>query len=267
MTGGQDMTVSENTLAAETTARRLKDKVAIVTGSALGIGRATAELFAREGASVVIVDIRQESCAEAAAQIAAAHGAKTLGVAANVTDLASCEAAAKAAVDTFGKIDILVNNAGITKDNLLMRLSEADWDAVMDVNLKGQFFFTKAVIRTMLKAHAGSIVNIASVVGQEGNQGQTNYAASKGGTIAFTKACAKEFASRNIRVNAVAPGFIKTRLTEAISEEAKRRMAEKIVLGRMGEPEEVAKAILFLASSDASYVTGAVLNVNGGMYF
>lgn len=246
--------------------KRLKDQVAVITGSALGIGRATAALFAREGAKVVIVDIRQEACDETAAAIAKEYGTETLAAAANVTDLASCEAAVKAVVDRFGKIDILVNNAGITKDNLLLRLSEADWDAVIDVNLKGVFFFTKAAIRTMLKAHAGKIVNVASVVGQEGNQGQTNYAASKGGVIAFTKACAKEFASRNIRVNAVAPGFIKTRLTDAISDEAKQRMSEKILLGRMGEPEEVAKSILFLASEDSSYVTGHILGVNGGMY-
>ncbi|MBI5597972.1 MAG: 3-oxoacyl-[acyl-carrier-protein] reductase [Elusimicrobia bacterium] len=260
------MTVDEKTLSAETSAKRLKDKVAVVTGSALGIGRATAALFAREGAKVVVVDLNQAACDEAAAQIAKDTGADTLGVAANVSDLASCEAVAKSVIDRFGKIDILVNNAGITKDNLLLRLTEADWDAVMNVNLKGVFFFTKAVIRAMFKAHAGVIVNIASVVGQEGNIGQTNYAASKGGVIAFTKACAKEFASRNIRVNALAPGFVRTRLTDAISEEAKTRMAERILLGRMGEPEEVAKAVLFLASDDASYITGQVLGVNGGMY-
>ena len=260
------MSVEETTLAAAVGSKRLTGQVALVTGSALGIGRATAALFAREGAKVVIVDLKQESCEQAAAAIAAEHGSEALGVCANVSDLASCEAAVKAAIDRFGKIDILVNNAGITKDNLLLRLTEADWDAVLDVNLKGVFFFTKAVIRGMLKAHAGRIINVASVVGQEGNPGQTNYAASKGGVIAFTKACAKEFASRNIRVNAVAPGFIRTRLTDAVSEEAKAKMAYKILMGRMGEPEEVAKVILFLASEDSSYVTGQVVGVNGGMY-
>lgn len=260
------MSVEETTLTAAVSSKRLKGQVAVITGSALGIGRATAALFAQEGAKVVIVDLKQESCEEAAAAISSEHGAETLGIGANVSDLASCEAAVKAAIDRFGKIDILVNNAGITKDNLLLRLTEADWDAVLDVNLKGVFFFTKAVIRSMLKAHAGRIINVASVVGQEGNQGQTNYAASKGGVIAFTKACAKEFASRNIRVNAVSPGFIRTRLTAAVSEEAKTRMAGKILLGRMGEPEEVAKVILFLASEDSSYMTGQVVGVNGGMY-
>ena len=260
------MTVEEKSLSAQKSADRLKDKVAVVTGSALGIGRATATLFAREGAKVVIVDLNQAACDEAAAQIAKDTGADTMAVAANVSDLASCEAVAKSVIDRFGKIDILVNNAGITKDNLLLRLTEADWDAVLNVNLKGVFFFTKAVIRAMFKAHAGVIVNIASVVGQEGNIGQTNYAASKGGVIAFTKACAKEFASRNIRVNALAPGFVRTRLTDAISDEAKQRMAERILLGRMGEPEEIAKAVLFLASDESSYITGQILGVNGGMY-
>ena len=260
------MTVEEKSLSAQKSADRLKDKVAVVTGSALGIGRATATLFAREGAKVVIVDLNQAACDEAAAQIAKDTGADTMAVAANVSDLASCEAVTKSVIDRFGKIDILVNNAGITKDNLLLRLTEADWDAVLNVNLKGVFFFTKAVIRAMFKAHAGVIVNIASVVGQEGNIGQTNYAASKGGVIAFTKACAKEFASRNIRVNALAPGFVRTRLTDAISDEAKQRMAERILLGRMGEPEEIAKAVLFLASDESSYITGQILGVNGGMY-
>lgn len=260
------MTVSEQAAAAATGTKRLLDKVAIVTGGALGIGRAAAALLAREGAKVVIVDLKQESCDEAAAAIAKDHGVQTLGAAANVADWASVEAATKAVVDRFGKIDILVNNAGITKDNLLMRMSEAEWDAVLDVNLKGAFFFTKAVVRPMLKAHAGRIINIASVVGQEGNLGQSNYAASKGGLIAFTKACAKEFASRNILVNAVAPGFIHTRLTDVVSEEAKSRTLSRILLGRMGEPEEIAKVILFLASDDSSYVTGQCIGVNGGMY-
>lgn len=260
------MTVSEQTAAASTGTKRLLDKVAIVTGGALGIGRATASLLAREGAKVVIVDLKQESCDEAAAALSKEHGVEALGAAANVADWPSVEAACKAVVDRFGKIDILVNNAGITKDNLLMRMSEAEWDAVLDVNLKGSFFFTKAVVRPMLKAHAGRIINIASVVGQEGNLGQSNYAASKGGLIAFTKACAKEFASRNILVNAIAPGFIHTRLTDVVSEEAKSRTLSRILLGRMGEPEEIAKVVLFLASDDSSYITGQCIGVNGGMY-
>lgn len=244
---------------------RLKDKAAIITGGAQGIGRATAELFAQEGASLVLVDVDLALAQKTASELAQG-GAKALGLKADVTDFAQCEAAVKAAVDSFGKIDILVNNAGITKDNLLMRMTDADWDLVLGVNLKGVFNFTKAVSRPMLKAHSGRIVNIASVVGQEGNAGQANYAASKGGVIAFTKSCAKEFASRNILVNAVAPGFIKTRLTEVLPEEVKQKTLGEILLGRMGEPAEVARAVLFLASEDSSYVTGQILGVNGGMY-
>lgn len=245
---------------------RLKDKSAVITGGAQGIGRATAELFAREGACVALVDVDLALAQKTASEIASAAGVKTLGLKADVTDFHQCEAAVKAAVDSFGKIDILVNNAGITKDNLLMRMTDADWDAVLGVNLKGVFNFTKAACRPMLKAHTGRIINIASVVGQEGNAGQANYAASKGGVIAFTKSCAKEFASRNILVNAVAPGFIKTRLTDVLPEEVKQKTLEGILLGRMGEPAEVARVSLFLASEDSSYVTGQVIGVNGGMY-
>ncbi|MEK7656524.1 MAG: 3-oxoacyl-[acyl-carrier-protein] reductase [Elusimicrobiota bacterium] len=245
---------------------RLKDKVAIITGAAQGIGRAAAELFLREGGKVVLVDLDEAMVQKAAAEAASAAGGEALGLRGDVVKYADCDSVVKGALDKFGKIDILVNNAGITKDNLLMRMSEEEWDLVQAVNLKGAFLFTKAVCRPMLKAHAGRIINIASVVGQEGNIGQANYAASKGGLIAFTKACAKEFASRNILVNAIAPGFIHTRLTDAISEEAKKRMTDRILLGRMGEPMDVAKAILFLASEDSSYVTGQVLGVNGGLY-
>ena len=245
---------------------RLKDKVAIITGAAQGIGRAAAELFLSEGGKVVLVDLDEALVQKAAADAASATGGSALGLRGDVVKFADCDSVVKAALDKFGKIDILVNNAGITKDNLLMRMSEDEWDLVQAVNLKGAFLFTKAVCRPMLKAHAGRIVNIASVVGQEGNIGQANYAASKGGLIAFTKACAKEFASRNILVNAIAPGFIHTRLTDAISEEAKKRMTDRILLGRMGEPMDVAKVILFLASDDSSYVTGQVFGVNGGLY-
>ncbi|MEK9145114.1 MAG: 3-oxoacyl-[acyl-carrier-protein] reductase [Elusimicrobiota bacterium] len=245
---------------------RLKDKVAIITGAAQGIGRAAAELFLREGCKVVLVDLDEAMVQKAAAEAASAAGGEALGLRGDVVKYADCDSVVKGALDKFGKIDILVNNAGITKDNLLMRMSEEEWDLVQAVNLKGAFLFTKAVCRPMLKAHAGRIVNIASVVGQEGNIGQANYAASKGGLIAFTKACAKEFASRNILVNAIAPGFIRTRLTDAVSEEAKKRMTDRILLGRMGEPMDVAKVILFLASEDSSYVTGQVFGVNGGLY-
>ncbi|MBI3552796.1 MAG: 3-oxoacyl-[acyl-carrier-protein] reductase [Elusimicrobia bacterium] len=244
---------------------RLKDKVAIVTGSAQGIGYATAELFCQEGAHVVLVDVDADRVAQSASKLAAS-GAQTLGTRADVSKFSDCEAVVKAAMDKWGKIDILVNNAGITKDNLLMRMSEADWDLVLNINLKGAFNFTKAAIRPMLKAHYGRIVNISSVVGVEGNAGQANYAASKGGLIALTKSCAREFASRNIIANIVCPGFVRTRLTDAIPEAEKAKLITKILVGRMGEPIDIAKAVLFLASDDASYITGHVLHVNGGGY-
>lgn len=247
--------------------QRLKDRVALITGSAQGIGRATADYFAREGASVVLADVDGGLVAQSADALAAeVPGARTLGLKVDVTQSADCEAAVKSCIEKFGKIDILVNNAGITKDNLVMRMSEADWDLVLDINLKGAFNCTKAAVRPMLKARYGRIVNIASVVGQEGNAGQANYAASKGGLIAFTKACAREFGSRNILVNAVSPGFIKTRLTDAIPEDAKEKLLAKIIVGRMGDPVDIAQAVLFLASDEASYITGTVLGVNGGGY-
>ncbi len=246
-------------------AMRLKDKVAIITGSAQGIGLATAELFAQEGAHVVLVDVDADLVAKSAQKITE-HGTQTLGLKADVTKFPDCEAVAKAAMEKWGKIDILVNNAGITKDNLLMRMSDADWDLVMNVNLKGAFNFIKAVSRPMLKAHYGRIVNISSIVGEEGNAGQANYSASKAGLIGLTKSTAREFASRNILCNAVAPGFIRTRLTEAIPEADKQKLLQKILVGRMGEPLDIAKAVLFLASDEASYITGVVLKVNGGGY-
>lgn len=244
-------------------AQRLKDKVAIITGSARGIGFTTAELFAAHGAKVVIVDVAQDACEASAKQLGEGN---SLGLACDVTKYEQCEAVVKATVEKFGKLDILVNNAGVTKDNLMMRMSEADWDFVLDVNLKGPFNMVKAAIRPMMKAHAGKIVNIASVIGQEGNAGQANYSASKGGLISMTKSIAREFASRNVTCNAVAPGFINTKMTENLPQEAKDKLLEKILLHRMGDPLDVAKAVLFLASDDSSYITGHVLNVNGGGY-
>ncbi len=245
--------------------QRLKDRVAIVTGSAQGIGFAIAELFSREGAKVVLVDVDNQKVSEAARGLTS-QGFEALGVACDVTKFESCEDAVKETVAKFGKIDILINNAGVTRDNLLMRMSDADWDLVLNINLKGPFNFTKAAIRPMLKAHYGRIVNIASVVGEEGNAGQANYAASKGGLISFTKTCAKEFASRNILCNAVAPGFVKTRMTDMVPEAERQKFLSGVLLGRIGEPIEIAKAVLFLASDDSSYITGHVLNVNGGGY-
>ncbi|MBI5201303.1 MAG: 3-oxoacyl-[acyl-carrier-protein] reductase [Elusimicrobia bacterium] len=246
---------------------RLADKVGLITGGAQGIGRATAELMAKEGAKVVIVDVDEAMAQKTASendQLQGSHVA--LGLKADVTNWEQCEAAVKATVDKFGKLDILVNNAGVTKDNLVMRMDDAQWDFVLDINLKGTFHFTKAAFRPMMKAHSGRIINISSVVGVEGNIGQANYAASKGGVIAFTKSCAKEFCSRNILVNCIAPGFIRTRLTEVVSDEAKKRMMDKILLGRIGEPIDIARVVVFLASEDSSYITGQVINVNGGVY-
>ena len=245
---------------------RLKGKVAIVTGGAAGIGRAIAEAFAREGAKVAITDLDPAQTETAAAEIAKACSAEVAGFGGNVTESSRCEAIVGEVIARFGKVDILVNNAGITKDNLLMRMSEGEWDAVLSVNLKGPFNFTKAVIRPMMKAREGRIINIASVVGQMGNPGQANYSASKGGLIAFTKTCAKEFSSRYILVNAVAPGFIDTRMTAVLPEEVKKALLSHIPLNRMGKPEEIARVALFLASEDSSYVTGQVLAVNGGLY-
>ncbi len=253
--------------SARPSAMRLNGKVAIITGSAQGIGYATAELFVREGASAVLVDLDQAQVESSAQKAALARpGAQTLGLRADVGRFSDCEAVVKAAVERFGKIDILVNNAGITRDNLLMRMSEADWDLVLTVNLKGAFNFSKAVVRPMLKSRGGRIISIASVVGEEGNAGQANYAASKGGVISFTKSLAHELGSRDILVNAVAPGFIRTRMTDAIPEPEKQKILERIVLKRMGEPSDIANAVLFLASEECGYITGHVLNVNGGAY-
>ncbi|MDR2708446.1 MAG: 3-oxoacyl-[acyl-carrier-protein] reductase [Elusimicrobiota bacterium] len=245
---------------------RLKEKLAVITGSAQGIGKAIAELFAQNGANVVISDINQDNAQKTAAEIAQKFGVQTLAIASNVTKLADCENLIKTSIDKFGKIDILVNNAGITKDNLVLRMTESDWDAVIAVNLKGVFNCIKASAKNFLKQREGRIINIASVVGQMGNAGQINYSATKGGVIAMTKTCAREFASRNILVNAIAPGFIRTAMTDALSPEAKEALLSAVPLKRLGEPEDVAKAALFLASDDSSYITGQVIAVNGGMY-
>ena len=241
------------------TGKRLQDRVAIITGAAQGIGFATAELFAAEGAKVVIVDVN------AAKVVTAAASLDGLGLTCDVTKFDQCEAVVNAVMEAYGRIDILVNNAGIAKDNLLMRMSEEQWDLVLDVNLKGAFNFVKACVRPMMKARYGRIVNIASIVGHEGNGGQANYAASKGGLISLTKSVAREFASRTITANAVSPGFIKTPMTEGLPEEVKSRFVARIPLARMGESIDVAQAVLFLSSDESSYITGQVLNVNGGV--
>lgn len=245
---------------------KLKDQIAVITGGAQGIGRSIAFLLAGEGAHLVLSDVDEAKVQATAAEIAQEKKVQAIGVKGNVSHLADCEKLVEASLDKFGRIDILINNAGITRDNLVMRMSDDEWDSVIAVNLKGVFNCTKAAIRPMMKQRKGRIVNIASVVGQMGNAGQANYSASKGGVIALTKTCAREFASRNILVNAVAPGFIRTRMTDALSEEQKKKLLELIPLGRLGEPEDVARVVLFLCSEDSCYITGQTVPVNGGMY-
>lgn len=243
---------------------RLKDKVAIITGGARGIGCAIALLFAKEGADIAIADLNLEEAEKTAGEIELL-GRRTLAFEVDVTDYLKVEVAVNKILDKFGKVDILVNNAGITKDNLILRLSDADWDAVITVNLKGTFNCTKAVSRVMLKQRSGRIINIASIIGIIGNTGQANYAASKAGIIALTKTTAKELASRNINVNAVAPGFIQTEMTARLSEEVRQKMLKVIPLARFGLPQDVANLCLFLASDESSYITGQTLVVDGGM--
>ena len=239
-------------------------KIAVVTGAARGIGQAIAYNLAARGADIVLGDIKAEWLSESA------EGVKKLGrkvwcFELDVTNATAVQNVFNDIAAETGRIDILVNNAGITKDGLLMRMSEEDWDAVLTVNLKGTFACTKAVSRIMMKQRSGSIINIASVVGLMGNAGQANYAASKGGVIAITKSVAKEFASRNIRANAVAPGFISSKMTDALSDEVRQKMLEAIPLASFGTPEDVANAVAFLASDQSSYITGQVISVNGGM--
>ena len=242
----------------------LENKIALVTGAARGIGQAIALQLAADGADLALCDVKVEWLEDTAAKVKAL-GRRVETYAMNVADGAAVgEAVAKAAAD-FGRIDVLVNNAGITRDTLLIRMSEEDWDAVLDINLKGAFLVTKAVVKYMMKQRSGAIVNIASVVGIMGNAGQANYTASKAGLIALTKTTAKELGSRNVRVNAVAPGFIRTAMTDKLSEQAKEAMLRNVPLGRPGEPEDVAKAVAFLAGDNAAYVNGQTLAVCGGM--
>ncbi|MFH1381212.1 MAG: 3-oxoacyl-[acyl-carrier-protein] reductase [Candidatus Omnitrophota bacterium] len=242
----------------------LKNQVAVVTGGARGIGRAIALRFAREGSDIVIGDVNDDAMKEAAQEIEKT-GRSVLTEKLDVTDPTSVQSFVQKALDKFGKINILVNNAGITRDGLLVRMSEADWDAVLDVNLKGAFNCTKVVAKTMMKQRSGKIVNIASIIGIIGNAGQANYAASKGGIIAFTKSIAKELASRNINVNAIAPGFIKTQMTDKLSDDVKNAIMKQVPLGKWGTPEDVANAALFLVGDISSYITGQVVQVDGGM--
>lgn len=243
---------------------RLTGKVALITGGARGIGQSIAMTFAGEGADIVIADVNLEVAQKTATEIEAL-GRKALALEMDVTNYEKVEEGINKILDKMGKVDILVNNAGITKDNLLLRMSQGDWDAVINVNLKGTFNCIKAVTRPMIKQRSGRIISIASIIGLMGNPGQANYAASKAGIIALTKTVAKELASRNISANAIAPGFIQTEMTAKLPEDIKKKMLEAIPLAKLGTPQDVANACLFLASEESSYITGQVITVDGGM--
>ncbi len=244
---------------------QLDGKVALVTGAAQGIGKAIALLLAEEGADVVISDLNLDLASAVASEVKSL-GRRSLAIEGNVADSQSVEAMISEVVEQFGGIDILVNNAGITKDALILRMKDDDWDKVMAVNLKGTFNCMRAALKPMAKQRAGKIVNIASIVGLMGNAGQVNYAASKAGVIGMTKTVAREFAARGLNVNAVAPGFIETAMTDAIPEKAKNELISNIPMKKLGSADDVAKAVLFLVSDDSAYITGQVISVNGGMY-
>lgn len=243
----------------------LSGKTALITGASRGIGRATALAFARSGASVVINYSSNEIAAEEVKKEIESFGGAAVTIRADVSDYGQCEQLIESAIDHFKRIDILVNNAGITRDSLLARMKEAQWQEVIDTNLNGVYNCCRAILRPLLKQKSGGrIINVASVAGIHGNSGQANYAAAKGGVIAFSKTLAKELGSRNITVNAVAPGFIETEMTDVLSEEVKKQVLSRIALGRLGRPEDVAEVILFLAAS-AGYVTGQVISVDGSL--
>ena len=243
----------------------LAGRVAAVTGASRGIGRAIAELLAQRGADVSCGDRLVEKAEETAAEIAKVTGQRTSGCLVDVADFQSAQDFIACAIEEFGKVDILVNNAGITRDNLLMRINEQDWDDVINVYLKGAYNCCKAVVRPMMKQRYGRIVNITSVVGLSGNAGQANYASSKAGMIGLTKSLARELGSRNITVNAVAPGYITTALTDVLSNEYKENAISQTPMGRLGVPEDVARAVAFFVSEEADFITGQVLSVDGGM--
>lgn len=244
--------------------KKLKDQVALITGSGRGIGRSIAEAFLKEGAKVVISDINEETC-KATAKELKDQGGETLGLVCDVTKTASIDTLVEAVMKEWGRVDVLVNNAGITRDNLIMRMSEDEWQMVIDTNLTSAFKVSKAVLKVMSKQRSGRIINIASTTGVHGNFGQVNYAAAKSGLIGFTKTVALEYASRNITCNAVAPGFIDTDMTKKLKEEIINGILSKVPLGRMGTPDDIAAAVLFFAGP-GSYVTGQTLEVNGGLY-
>lgn len=243
---------------------QLANQIAVVTGAGRGIGRAIALKFAGEGADVVCVSRTAENSEKVAAEVRAL-GRKAWALAVDVSDPAAVAAAAEKILAETGRVDILVNNAGVTRDGLLMRMSEADWDTVVDTNLKGAFLFTKAFTRAFVKQRSGRIINVSSISGLAGNAGQCNYAASKAGLIGFTKSAAKELASRGITVNALAPGFIETDMTIGLGEELRAGVLKQIPMGCLGQPDDIAHAAVYLASAGARYMTGQVLTVDGGM--
>ncbi len=244
---------------------KLNGKTAIVTGASRGIGAEIAKYLAKEGARIAVNYSGSQTKAEEVVNEITANGGEAFAIQASVSDSESVSAMISETMNRYGSIDILVNNAGITRDNLLMRMKENEWDDVINTNLKGVFLCTKAVSRQMMKQRAGRIINISSVVGVSGNAGQANYVAAKAGVIGLTKTTAKELASRNINVNAIAPGFITTDMTDELSEEVKNQMLTQIPLAKLGSPEDIAKAVVFLASEDSNYITGQTLHVNGGM--
>jgi len=244
---------------------RFEGKSAIVTGASRGIGREIALLLGKEGARVAVNYSGSKDKADEVVKLIKESGGEAFAIQADVSDADSVKNMVDKTVEAFERIDILVNNAGITRDNLLMRMKEDEWDDVININLKGVFLCTKGVTRQMMRQREGRIVNVASIVGVSGNPGQANYVAAKAGVIGFTKTAAKELASRNIHVNAVAPGFITTDMTDALSEEVKNQMMSVIPLGKLGKPEDVARTVLFLLSEDAAYITGQTIHVDGGM--
>lgn len=243
----------------------LKNKVCIITGSARGIGYAIGEEFAKNGAKVVLSDVLEDALDDSVKKLSES-GAEVFGAVADVTDADQVSTLVKSVTEKYGSIDVLVNNAGVTRDTLLVRMSEADWDLVLKVNLKGAFLMTQAVAKVMMKQRSGKIVSISSVVGLMGNAGQANYSASKAGLIGLTKSAARELAGRGICVNAVAPGFIETEMTAKLSDNAKATFLDGIPLKRAGQPHDIARTVLFLSSSASDYITGQVLGVNGGLY-
>ncbi len=242
----------------------LDGKVALITGAGRGIGERIALIFADQGADIICLDLDREGVLSTVSEIES-KGRDALGLVSDISNIKEVEDALVKSLEKFDKIDILINNAGITRDNLLLRMSEDDWDLVLKVNLKGAFNCSKVISKHMIKNRAGRIINIASIIGIIGNAGQANYAASKGGLIALTKSLAKEFAPRNINVNAIAPGFIRTKMTDALSDEVRAKMLDGITLKRFGEPDDVAKTALFLASDLSDYITSQVIVVDGGM--